>query len=213
MMRLLQSKRRAMIFYRFFSHIYDPVNSFFYTDEMRRKLLEVAHVRNVHEVLEVGIGSAWTTEGIASQIGEGSIVGIDLTSEMLMRARRKLRDLGCLHKVWLVQGDVENLPFKDNAFESIVSAGAAEHFPDLKKAIKEMARTAKAEGGITLLVPKKPKTKLLKIFLNPVMAFFTAEDLYAAFKSAGLQRVIMTKTGPRKFMEELAVIIRGEKLP
>lgn len=213
MIRLLQSKRRAMIFYRFFSHIYDPVNSFFYTDKMRRKLLEVARVRTVYKVLEVGIGSAWTTEGIASQIGEGSVVGMDLTPEMLTRARRKLRDLGRLNKVWLVQGDVENLPFKDNTFESIVSAGAAEHFPDLEKAIKEMSRTAKAESCITLLVPKKPKTELLKIFLNSIMAFFTAEDLYAAFKSAGLQKVVMTDTGPRKFMNELAVIVSGEKLP
>lgn len=213
MLRLLQSKRRAMAFYRFFSHIYDPVNSFFYTDKMRRKLLEIARVRNVNKLLEVGIGSAWTTEGIASQIGEGTIVGVDLTPEMLTRARRKLMDLRRLQKVWLVQGDVENLPFKSNTFESIVSTGAVEHFPDLKKAIKEMARTAKMEGGITLLVPKKPKTELLQILLNSVMAFFTAEDLYHAFESAGLKRVVTTNTGPRKFMDELAVIVRGEKLP
>jgi len=213
MARLLQGQRRAMTFYRFFSHIYDPVNSFFYTDKMRRKLLEVARVRNGNKILEVGIGSAWTTEGITSRIEIGTIVGIDLTPEMLARARRKLKGLRLLHKVWLVQGDVENLPFQDNTFESVVSAGAAEHFPDLEKAIKEMVRTIKAEGVITLLVPKKPKTRLLKILLNPVMAFLTAEDLYHAFKSAGLQRVVMTNTGPRKFMSELAVIVRGEKLP
>ena len=201
-----------MTFYKFFSHIYDPVNSFFYTDKMRRKLLDIAHVRNANRVLEVGTGSAWTTEGIASRIGDGIIVGVDLTPEMLTRARRKLKDLKLLHKVWLVQGDVENLPFRGNTFESIVSAGAAEHFPDLKKAIKEMSRTVRADGGITLLVPKKPKTGLLKIFLNPVMAFSTAEDLYNALKSVGLQRVVITSTGPRKFMDELAVIVHGEKL-
>lgn len=202
-----------MTFYKFFSHIYDPVNSFFYTDKMRRKLLDIAHVRNANRVLEVGTGSAWTTEEIASRIGDGIVVGVDLTPEMLTRARRKLKDLKLLHKVWLVQGDVENLPFKDNTFESIVSAGAAEHFPDLKKAVKEMARTVRAEGRITILAPKKPKTGLLKIFSNPLMAFLTAEDLYQAFKSAGLQRVVITNTGPRKFMGELAVIVRGEKLP
>lgn len=213
MTRLLQGQRRAMTFYKFFSHIYDPVNSFFYTDKMRRKLLDLAHVQNAASVLEVGIGSAWTTEEIASRIGNGIIVGVDLTSEMLTRARGKLKALKLINKVWLVRGDVEHLPFKDNVFEGIVSAGAAEHFPDLEKAVEEMLRTVRPEGGITLLAPKEPQTGLLKTFFNPLMAFLRVEDVYRIFKSAGLERVVVAYTGPRKLMDDLAVIIHGEKIP
>ncbi|MDN4595404.1 class I SAM-dependent methyltransferase [Polycladomyces subterraneus] len=63
-------------------------------------------------------------------------------------------------------GDAENLPFEEASFDLVTCRFAAHHFPDLKKAVGEIARVLKP-GGIFLLVDHyAPEETELDVFVN-----------------------------------------------
>ncbi|HDM60090.1 MAG TPA: methyltransferase domain-containing protein, partial [Archaeoglobus veneficus] len=85
-MGVLEDKKRARIFYKYFSKIYDRVNPFFYSDEMRRIVVDMARVEKGDFVLEVGCGTGFTTAEIVKRVGEENVVAVDLTPEQMEKA-------------------------------------------------------------------------------------------------------------------------------
>jgi ubiquinone/menaquinone biosynthesis C-methylase UbiE len=79
-----------------------------------------------------------------------SVVGLDLTEEMLAQARRLAAERG-IANVSFVQGDAEQLAYPDHAFDAVVSRYSAHHFPHPERALREIARVL-VPGGTFLLV-------------------------------------------------------------
>ena len=69
-MGILENKKRARIFYRYFSKIYDRVNPIFYSNEMRKIVVDMADLEHEDLVLEVGCGTGFTTEEIVNRVDE-----------------------------------------------------------------------------------------------------------------------------------------------
>ena len=55
----------------------------------------------------------------------------------------------------------ENLPFKDNTFNTIISVTALHH-SDIKKSLKEIKRVSKKDAKISITILKKSKIRLTK---------------------------------------------------
>jgi len=87
-------------------------------------------------IVDVGCGTSdylkWLTDDCKR------LVGVDISVEMLKLCRE---DLG--KSIELVAADALHLPFKDEAFDISTTFQALHHFPDWKKALAEMVRTAK----------------------------------------------------------------------
>ncbi len=83
-----------------------------------------------------------------SYVRSTEIVGVDIRSEMLAKARENTRNNGSL-----VQGDILNLPFKDNSLISILSFGVLEHISPLEEALKEIHRVLNTEGEFIFGIP------------------------------------------------------------
>jgi demethylmenaquinone methyltransferase/2-methoxy-6-polyprenyl-1,4-benzoquinol methylase len=209
---LFQDKFRAKLLYKFFSSIYDFVNPFFYSKEMRRELVKLAEVREKPMmILDEGIGSAYTAEELARRArSRSTIVGVDLSINMLSKAKVRLREA---RMSWhLVLGDVEELPFRGNTFDLVTSAGVMEYLPDCLKAVEEIARVLKRGGRAIILAPKEPDSLPLRVLAKSVMGFFTTEQCVKMMAKSGMKKVSGFSIGPRKLMSKLAVVIRGEKL-
>ncbi len=107
------------------------------------------------KVLDLGCGTGRLTDLLLNNGGEVS--GIDVSEKMLEVARKKYP--------WVnfAQADAENLPFKDDEFDVVVSAFVIVHFKDLQKLFDEVCRVLKS-GGIFVLTninqKKAPKLKL-----------------------------------------------------
>jgi ubiquinone/menaquinone biosynthesis C-methylase UbiE len=97
-------------------------------------------------VLEVAIGTGRSLEHYPPDV---SIVGIDLTPEMLRLAKRRAARLG--REVELIEGDAEHLPFDDAAFDTVVCELGLCSIPRPAVAIAEMARVLKPGGTLLLL--------------------------------------------------------------
>ena len=204
-MGVLEDKRRARFFYKYFSKIYDYVNPIFYSLEMRKKVVDLAEVDKGSFVLEVGCGTGFTTEEIVKRVGEKNVVALDLTPEQMIKAVEKFKN------THFVRGDAENLPFKDDVFDASISAGSIEYWPDPLKGIKEMARVTKPEGRVVVLAPRKPDNPVVRKLAESIMLFPSTQQLVLWFEKAGLKDLRVVETGPYFFWSKLVTIISGRK--
>jgi len=98
-------------------------------------------------LLDVGAGTGISTEFFKEKFG-CLCVALDPSWEMLKQYEGNK-----------VIGNAENLPFKNNMFDVVVSVTALHHC-DIDKAIKEMLRVVKKDGIIIVTLLKKSNKKL-----------------------------------------------------
>ena len=110
-------------------------------------LIDVAGVAPGQAVLDVACGTGVVARAVAERIGGlGRVVGLDLNEAMLAVARRLRPDID-----WQ-QGDAGDLRFPDGSFDVVLCQSAMMFFPDRAKALREMARVARADGTIAVQV-------------------------------------------------------------
>ena len=97
--------------------------------------------------LEVAIGSGLNLPFYAPAVTRA--VGVDLSREMLVRARARAEALGL--PVALVQADAAALPFPAASFDTVAVSLALCTIPDPRAALREMARVCKPDGRVILL--------------------------------------------------------------
>jgi arsenite methyltransferase len=101
-------------------------------------------------VLDLGSG-AGTDSLVASQMvgAEGSVTGIDMTPEMLARARAAAAEMGATN-VDFVEGEVERLPYPDGSFDVVISNGVIDLIPDKDAVFAEIFRVLAPGGRIQI---------------------------------------------------------------
>lgn len=106
-------------------------------------------------VLEVSFGTGYLLNRYAA---EYEVHGVELNKRLLEVARRNLkRDAN------LVQGRVEDLPYPNQYFDSVVVTMAFTGYPDAAQAMTELKRVLKVGGKLILVdinYPKNPKNVL-----------------------------------------------------
>lgn len=99
-------------------------------------------------VLDIGCGAGVDTLVAAIMVGpEGKVVGIDLTPQMLERARANLEKTS-LGNVSFQEGSAEELPFAGGTFDVVISNGVFNLVPDKPKALSEIFRVLKPNGRL-----------------------------------------------------------------
>jgi len=101
-------------------------------------------------VLDLGCGAGTDSLIAAQMVGsEGSVVGIDMTAEMLDKARAAAVVLGA-ENVEFVEGEVERLPFADGSFDVVISNGVIDLVPDKDAVFSEIHRVLRPGGRIQI---------------------------------------------------------------
>jgi ubiquinone/menaquinone biosynthesis C-methylase UbiE len=97
-------------------------------------------------VVDVGSGTGMDAMVAANAVGEGGrVVGVDMTPEMLERARAGAEKAG-MKNVEFREGLAEQLPVEDGWADLVISNGAINLVPDKLGAYREIARVL-APGG------------------------------------------------------------------
>src|SRR5438094_1160631 len=97
-------------------------------------------------VLDLGSGAGTDSLVAAQMVGQGGhVTGIDMTEEMLTKARAAAADLGATN-VEFVEGEAERLPFPDERFDVVISNGVIDLIPDKDAVFAELFRVL-APGG------------------------------------------------------------------
>lgn len=99
-------------------------------------------------VVDIGSGAGFDSLIAAELVGtEGRVVGIDMTEEMLSKARQGAEQMGAKHAEFL-HGYADDLPLPDNFANVVISNGVLNLTPDKKKTLSEWARVLKPGGRL-----------------------------------------------------------------
>ena len=101
-------------------------------------------------VLDLGCGAGTDTLVAAQMVGAGGrVVGIDMTPEMLAKARASAEEMGAAN-VELVESEAEALPFADESFDVLISNGVIDLIPDKAAVFSEIHRVLRPGGRIQI---------------------------------------------------------------
>jgi demethylmenaquinone methyltransferase/2-methoxy-6-polyprenyl-1,4-benzoquinol methylase len=98
----------------------------------------------------------------AMRLEPEEVTGIDISGEMLARAREKITRLGYGEKIGMLQGDSAYLDFRDGTFDVAMSAFGVRNFEDTVTGLREMCRVLKPGGMVMILEFSKPSWFPLK---------------------------------------------------
>jgi arsenite methyltransferase len=97
-------------------------------------------------VLDLGCGAGTDSLVAAQMVGpEGRVRGIDMTPEMLAKARAAAAEMGASN-VEFLESEAEHLPFRDESFDVVISNGVIDLIPDKEAVFSEIYRVL-APGG------------------------------------------------------------------
>jgi arsenite methyltransferase len=80
---------------------------------------------------------------------EGHVTGIDMTPQMLAKARAAAAEMGA-DNVELVESEAERLPFEDASFDVVVSNGVIDLIPDKDAVFSELYRVLVPGGRLQI---------------------------------------------------------------
>lgn len=133
---------------------YDSANAGVY--EMCKQdyppILEELRHEPFKTLLDAGCGTAPMLSLLIQEYPDRHYVGLDLTPEMIARAKAKN-----LSNTELVVGDCENLPFEPETFDVVINSQSFHHYPNPQAFFDSVCRVLKPGGRLILRDNTGPK--------------------------------------------------------
>ena len=92
-----------------------------------------------NDVLDVGCGTGWATQALIDRFHPARVTGVDPSEGMLTEFQAKVGGIEGT-EIALAQGDVENMPVPDGAFDLVICSMAYHWFPRKWEAAKAKRR-------------------------------------------------------------------------
>lgn len=133
----------------------------------RRRAVELLRLQRGDCVVDLGCGTGLNFSPLIKQIGpEGCLIGVDLSAEMLTRARKKIHRAGWTN-VSLIQSDMAVYDYP-NKVKGVLSTGALGYVSEYDRVI-EKAMHALTPGGRLVVrdlkLPERWPAWLSRLFL------------------------------------------------
>jgi arsenite methyltransferase len=101
-------------------------------------------------VLDLGSGAGTDSLIAAQMVGpDGRVTGIDMTPEMLAKARAAAAEMGA-GNVEFRESEAERLPFSDGSFDVVISNGVIDLIPDKDAVFAELFRVLTPGGRLQI---------------------------------------------------------------
>ena len=145
--------------YRLFSGSYDIVfGPVFHPG--RKDAVRIANDRPGQRILEVGVGTGLSLPHFRP---DSRVTGIDVSAEMLAKARRRAEHRRLTHVEGLHVMDAENLEFPDSSFDAVLALYVASVVPNPARFAAEMRRVCIPGGTIVVVNHFTSENLLLRL--------------------------------------------------
>jgi ubiquinone/menaquinone biosynthesis C-methylase UbiE len=127
----------------------------------RRRVLELAAVRDGEDLLEVATGTGAQLVELALRNPSGRTVGVELADGMLAQTRKRLAASGIEARVEMLQASALELPLEDEGFDLVVNGYMLDLMPraDIPRALAEFKRVLRPGGRLALSNMTKGKRR------------------------------------------------------
>lgn len=192
--------------------------------------LALMNLQSQERILDLGCGSGWLCRKLASELPQGRVVGLDVSDEMIGRARAA--SAGMTHLTFLT-GGTDQIPWQDNFFTRVISVESAYYWPDPARGIREIFRVLASGGSAWILINyyrDNPHCHQWGSLLAVPTHLLSADEWAGFYRQAGFIEVAHRRipddsptpevyTGRwfrdaeqmRKFKQEGALLIHGTK--
>lgn len=157
--------------------------------------IALASIKPGETVLDLGSGAGFDCFLASNKVGpEGRVIGVDMTEEMVARARDNASK-GGYENVEFRLGEIENLPVEDGTANVVISNCVINLVPNKEKAFKEAFRVLKPGGRVMVsdivLLKKLPDfvKDSIEAYVGCVAGAATKDKYLGAIKSAGFKDV------------------------
>lgn len=162
----------------------------------------LASLREGEVVLDLGAGGGFDCFIAGPKVGNtGRVIGVDMTSEMLGKARGNLaayRDRSGLDNVEFRLGEIEHLPVADNSVDVVISNCVINLSPDKPQVWREIARVLRPGGRVAVsdLALLKPLPDEIRADIDALVGCVAGADhidvIRATIAAVGLEGLQMT---------------------
>lgn len=168
----------------------------------------LASLREADTVLDLGSGAGFDCFLAANKVGKrGKVIGVDMTGEMLDRARENARK-GNYDNVEFRLGEIENLPVGDNQVDVIISNCVINLSPNKKRVFREAFRVLRAGGRLMVsdivLLKELPAEirNSVAAYVGCVAGAVTKKEYLEAIRAAGFEetKVLDEVAFPSEFL-------------
>jgi phosphatidylethanolamine/phosphatidyl-N-methylethanolamine N-methyltransferase len=132
-------RRYARLYDLYFGAVFQPG---------RKAVIQHMRCRPGQRVLEVGVGTGMSLPLYPRDV---QVTGIDISPEMLERARVRLNREGIDSGIELHVMDAERMNFPDNSFDKVVAMYVVSVAPHPTRLVNEMRRVCKPDGEIFIV--------------------------------------------------------------
>ncbi|MGA7922042.1 MAG: class I SAM-dependent methyltransferase [Candidatus Acidiferrales bacterium] len=114
-----------------------------------KPVLGLMQIGRTDNILDVGCGAGWLSRILAQRVPQGRVVGMDISDEMIHRAREA--SIQNENLVFVV-GAVEEIPWEANFFDRVISVESSYYWPDPAEGIREIHRVLAESGSAWILI-------------------------------------------------------------
>ncbi len=140
-------------------------------------------------ILDLGCGAGWLSRMLAKSAPQGCVVGMDISDEMVRRARQK--SMECENLVFIV-GAAEEIPWESDFFSKMISVESSYYWPDPAKSLREVFRVLREGGSAWILINyyrDNPHCHQWVEILEIPAKLLSAAEWSGLFREAGFRNV------------------------
>lgn len=152
--------------YAAYSNVYDALFKRFFYPRIKRAISDM-DIKPGERVLDVGVGTGLSLSVFPKHC---KVVGIDLSTEMLGKAKKKITAQK-LDNIKVVSMDAMRIGFEDNSFDKVFLSHVVSVVPDPYRVMAEVRRVCRKGGQVVIVNHFKSGNKVIETVekvINPV---------------------------------------------
>jgi ubiquinone/menaquinone biosynthesis C-methylase UbiE len=138
-------------------------------------------------ILEIGCGEGWASRLLAQFVPEGLVVGLDVSDEMIRKARAAS---GAFENLLFVWGEAESIPWQERFFSKAFSVESFYYVEHPEIALREIYRVLSPGGSVWILNHLSRENRFTLDWLQRLKVSVqlpTAEEYGKLFESCGFE--------------------------
>jgi len=166
----------------------------------------VGEIRKYHPegiIVDVGCGPGYLVAVIAKSFPHLHIIGVDIADEMVQLASKNLSSLGFGEQVEFRQGDVQALPFDNNAVDFVVSTFSLHHWSEPSASMKEIYRVLKPGGQFLIFDLRRDARRFFYWLLGFAQTFVVPAPIRSVNEPTGSARSSYTPVEAEAFLSDI----------